>query len=369
MGNILEALQTEHDRLVAEAIKPWAEDLALSEQERIALAETITGLTAEREQLGAENNDLRTIVDNLNDDVSDLETLVVSLRAEIERLKAGSEPTPHFTMLAHFEGRGAQVAARFAERKWATGVFFYNPANSAGPTNYSHLAWDAGWDALVAAYPEGIDITISPKSINLTALEDWCKRLPAAWRSKALFAYYQEPEDDIYKDGNTGAFPARVENYRANVKAAAAVVRKYGIKNGVEIQEYTLDPSNPWGGEARLAALLNPADIDMVSWSMFEFNLKPRSDAQMKRIEAFMAKYLPNTPWEIGAAGISVPGGNALGSPERKLRADLAQAQIDRVRASKAKGYAWFDFASFTSKDFGVANDPLLKAVFEKNFG
>jgi hypothetical protein len=173
-----------------------------------------------------------------------------------------------------------------------------------------------------------------------------------------IVAFWQEPEDNFTS-------PAQQQAYRDSVHQISQIVRPYGIRCGLELQEWTLDPTNPqpWAGTANLNQFVVPADVDNISWSVYETGLKDRSQAQIDRVKAFMAQY-PNLSWDVSACGISVPGNGAATTAQRQLRASLAQNMITRAKAAGARGAGWFDFPSFTTAlDYGV--DSYLLPVLQ----
>lgn len=263
-------------------------------------------------------------------------------------------PSSPFWVLRHSPDGVNTYWSGIANSAWADGAFVYYPSG----WGHSELMWDSYWSNAIAASPNGLYTVISPKGFVASELTDFCNRVPVAWRSKMIIAYYQEPEDNL-------TTPALQQSYRDTVHQISQIVRPYGIKCGLELQEWTLDPvnNNSWAGTANLNNFVVEADVDNISWSIYETNLQNRASAQVGRIKTFMAQY-PSLTWDGGAMGISVPGSGAATTAQRQTRANLAQNMIQTCRDNGAKGVGWFDFPSYSSSvDYGV--DQYLLPVLQ----
>lgn len=265
-----------------------------------------------------------------------------------------------FAVLAHMpEGRAQYWGAGYSTREWASGAFVYYP----GPWGHSELKWDQYWEDITSRFPNGLDTVVSPKTVDVAALEDFCSRLPQGWRDKMVFAFYQEPEDNF-------TTPAQIDGFLGQVRVVAGVVRKHGIRNAVELQEWSLNPENRAypSGEDNTARFVDPTLIDHVSWSVYEKNLKDRSEVMIGRIASFMGRW-PQLTWDISATGVAVPVGTPQDDPRRVTRAQIAGNMITRARAhERCTGFGWFDFPAWGGNlDYGV--DAPLRAVFAEQLG
>lgn len=266
------------------------------------------------------------------------------------------EPSVGFAFIAHMpEGRGEYWGAGLDTRLWADGSFVYYP----GPWGHSELKWDQYWADVVARFPNGLHTVVSPKTLDEAALTDFCERLPQAWRSKMVYAFYQEPEDNFTTE-------AQIASFRANVKRAGEIVRPYGIRNAVELQEWSLNPSNSAypSGMDNTARFVDPADIDHISWSLYEKNLKNRSAEMVGRVKAFMDRF-PTLTWDMSATGVAVPVGTPQGDAKRTTRANIVKDFLALAKGDpRCTGFGWFDFPAWSGTlDYAV--DPELRAVFQ----
>lgn len=237
------------------------------------------------------------------------------------------------------------------EEGWATGFYTYWPGD---------LKWNSGWERFVEENPEGIPVVGSPKGVNPTSVHNFLDPLPQAWRDQWIMAYYQEPEDNF-------TTPAQREVFRERVAAMADLVRPYGVKNAVHLQEWTINPYNnqPWGGEENLAQFINAEDLDYISWSLYPAegkSMKPGID----RIKAFSEKYAPGVPWGITAAGSPVDGSAPIGGPARDLRAQLVEEAAQYTAEVGGDAFGWFDFDEYNpGRDQLVSKDPALQEVMD----
>lgn len=263
--------------------------------------------------------------------------------------------SPDFAFTAHSPNAKASYWNSIIDREWADGAFIYYP----GPWGKSALEWDSYWEAAVAAHPEGLHTVVSPKVLDEAKLEQFCRNLPQAWREKMIYAYYQEPEDNHTTE-------AQIADFRAKVKRAGEIVRPYGIRNAVELQEWSLDPNNKTypSGNANTARFVDPADVDHISWSIYEKNLKNRSAVMIGRITEFMNLF-PKLTWDMSATGVAVPVGTPAGDPKRAARAAIVADFLAYAKADpRCIGFGWFDFPAWVGTlDYGV--DPELETVFQ----
>ena len=241
-----------------------------------------------------------------------------------------------FAMYAHMPENKTQFWGTGLEsRPWATGAFVYYP----GPWGHSELRWDEYWADVVARFPDGLDVVVSPKVIDDKKLKDFCERLPQAWRDRMIFAFYQEPEDNFTTE-------EQIAGFRSNVKRAGQIVRPYGIRNAVELQEWSLNPANKAypSGMKNTARFVDPADVDHISWSVYEKNLKDRSQEMVGRIKQFMGLF-PTLTWDMSATGVAVPVGTPQGDSKRETRARITRNLIDLAMTDpRCTGFGWFDF-------------------------
>jgi hypothetical protein len=354
--------------LHADALGAWLDDYV----EHVA-TERVTPVRLDRDLAQAQVRDLGAALSGANAEVGRLTEENVATSAELARalkriaeLEAGPKGMP---VLAHIEARGTAVQAGLARRSWADGVYFYCQANTE--RREYHLAWDAGWDALVKADPKGRPITVSPTEFQVGAFDDWATRLGPEWRKQVVVAARQEAERKIWKLGSYTEDQFRDIIFRVGDRA-----RSHGIRNGVSLMGYTLHPANTWGGEAKLAGLVKGLPIDYVEWSWYCYNIqawqrqKHLDDliAELTRIKAFMDKYLPGIPWGVGAHSVTVPVGTPADSPLREDRAWIVSRSVAAAKMAGCQRYGWFDFGAFTdlgkqTGDGQVAGDAALLKV------
>jgi len=267
-----------------------------------------------------------------------------------------AEVSRHFAFYAHMpEGRSEFWGGGLDQRDWATGAFVYYP----GPWGHSELRWDEYWADVVARFPTGLDTVVSPKVLDEAKLRDFCERLPQAWRDKMIFAFYQEPEDNFTTE-------SQIADFRATVKRAGQIVRPYGIRNAVELQEWSLNPSNSTypSGMTNTARFVDPADIDHISWSLYEKNLKNRSTEMVGRVKAFMDLF-PSLTWDMSATGVSVPVGTPQDDPKRAARAAIVADFLRlALEDDRCTGFGWFDFE--WSSNLSYTADTALKNAFRE---
>lgn len=301
---------------------------------------------------------------------ADLAPLVGSLG--LCGLTAGPEPTPDpeptpepeppapagpgFAFIAHMpENKANYWGAGLDTREWADGAFVYYP----GPWGHSELKWDQYWEDIVSRFPNGLHTVVSPKTLDEAALIDFCERLPEAWRHKMVYAFYQEPEDNFTTDAEIAAF-------RAKVKRAGQIVRPFGIRNAVELQEWSLNPANKTypSGMINTGRFVDPDDIDHISWSIYEKNLKNRSQEMVGRIKQFMDLY-PTLTWDMSATGVAVPVGTPQDDAKRNTRAAIVSDFLTLAKNDpRCTGFGWFDFEAWSGTlDYKV--DAPLRAVFQ----
>lgn len=235
---------------------------------------------------------------------------------------------------------------------WATGLYMYWPGD---------MEWTAEWSSLVTENWQGIPVVGSPKSVNPASVHGFLSCLPQSWRDQWIAAYYQEPEDDF-------TTPAERAVFRERVSALADMVRPYGVRNAVHLQEWTINPSNekPWAGENNLSQFINVEDIDYLSWSLYTEegeSMRPGID----RIEAFSEKYAPGIPWGITASASPVKGPAPIGGTDRALRAQIAEDGARYTVEAGGKSFGWFDWNEYRpGRDNLVAKDPELQATMAR---
>ncbi|UNX55574.1 hypothetical protein MF406_04755 [Georgenia sp. TF02-10] len=248
--------------------------------------------------------------------------------------------------------RGNSTLEAFETRHdagWGTALFAYFPGD---------MRWSQGWANLVARHPEGLPVIASPKGDDPASVRDFLDHLPQAWRDKMTVAYHQEPEEDF-------TTPAQRAQFRGTVAAMADLVRPYGVRNAVHLQEWTIDPYNkkPWGGEQALAEFFDPADVDFISWSLYPPEGRSMR-AGIDRIEAFSEKYAPGVPWGVTAAGSPVDGSAPIGGAARAERAKIVREGAEYVAQVGGESFGWFDFDEYLpGQDNLAAKDPALTAA------
>jgi hypothetical protein len=167
----------------------------------------------------------------------------------------------------------------------------------------------------------------------------------------------KHPDFHIDRDriGLTGYSQGGLHTNLGQVWSHAARLNPYGIRNAVEVQEWTLNPANTndWAGAENLAEMIPPGHIDIASWSIFQFNLNDTAAAMVARIVAFMDEYLPGIPWDAASCGWSVPIGAT--AQQRQTRANQVTNLITEVLANDSKGFSWYDVLNTNlNRDFTV---------------
>lgn len=252
-------------------------------------------------------------------------------------------------------------------QNWANAFYTYWPGNVG--------AFTSDWQSVVTAYPQGIATLASPKGTPETSagadpLNAFCTQLPQAWRDKMMFAYWQEPGNDF-----GGAGQPAISVYRGRVSAMADIVRPYGIRNAVHVEEWDINPFNNASGStqaqrfAHLAQFVQGIEdkIDVVSWSLYPAEGNSMVEG-MVRMEAWMDQFLPGHQWEITATSSPVNVGRPLDAPQRVTRANIVRAAGDHIVArTNATGrgprsFGWFHFTAFggNNKDNLATTDQHL---------
>ena len=248
--------------------------------------------------------------------------------------------------------RGSSYMDAYEARRgagWGTAFYTYWPGE---------MRWNGQWADFVARHPEGIPVLGSPKGTNASNVRGFLDELPTAWRDKWIMAYHQEPEDNFTSSAQRAEF-------RRSVAKMADLVRPYGVRNAVHLQEWTINPYNNhhWGTEEALAEFFDAEDIDYLSWSLYPAegkSMKPGID----RIKAFSEKYAPGVPWGITAAGSPVPGSAPIGGSARAERAQIVREAADYTAEVGGQAFGWFDFDEFNpGRDQLAAKDPALRAA------
>lgn len=260
---------------------------------------------------------------------------------------------------------------------WANAFYTYWPSDIG--------AFNADWQAFVGAYPAGIPTLGSPKGDpvnNPSAVTSFMNGLQTyggtAWLSQWIMAYWQEPGQEVRE----GALP--LATYQARVSAMADLVRPYGARNAVHVEEWDINPFNGAAGSteaerfAHLAELVQGIEnkIDYVSWSLYPASgndLRPGID----RIESWMDQYMPTHDYGITAASSPVPLNTPSNDPIRTTRAGIVRDAGDYIKArhdATGRGpdcFGWFHFYGFGSNDkdnlaansSGVWDQQLLDAL------
>lgn len=216
---------------------------------------------------------------------------------------------------------------------WATGAFLYSSGK---------FTFDDAWQNLVDAFPEGVDLYLSPKSI--VGLREFLEQFPEVWRKRITFAYFQEPEDN-----HTTA--AKRSEFRQKVVEAGEICRSVGVKNSVELSSWTLvGPAH--GGEDALAEMIPPEAIDLIGWSLFRFQPADVIN-QIKVIAEYQNRVWPGVPWGGASIGISVPVNTPADSTLRADRAAAAKASCESLMEHGATHGSWYDVANPATPDRG----------------
>lgn len=254
-------------------------------------------------------------------------------------------PAPdHGNYIQSYEARRAQG--------WASAFYTYWPGD---------IRWNNEWRNFVERHPEGIPVLGSPKGVNPANVTEFMDNLPQAWRDQWIMAYYQEPEDNF-------TTPAARTQFRERVGQMADLVRPYGVKNAVHLQEWTINPYNnhDWAGEEALAEFFEVEDIDYISWSLY-----PAEGNSMRpginRIKAFSETYAPGIPWGITAAGSPVQGSAPIGGQAREQRAEIVLDAAQYTAEVGGQAFGWFDFDEYNpGRDQLVSKDPALRSVMSQ---
>lgn len=275
------------------------------------------------------------------------------LSPQLRSTSEAADPGPVSTTLPVYVSpapdSGSYIESYEARRAegWASAFYTYWPSN---------VQWNGEWDAFVDRHPEGIPVVGSPKSVDPGHVRNFLDNLPQTWREQFTMAYYQEPEEDF-------TTPASRAQFRQDVSEMADLVRPYGVKNAVHLQEWTINPYNDkhWGGEQALSEFFNAEDVDYISWSIFPAegrSMRPGID----RIKEFSEEHAPGVPWGITAAGSPVDSSAPIGGAARAERADIV---LDAARYTAQVGgdaFGWFDHDEYNpGRDQLVAKDPALQ--------
>ena len=232
---------------------------------------------------------------------------------------------------------------------WADGLFLYYPA---------HLSFGARpeIDALQAAYPQGVPLTISAKKADAAGVAAFRDQLTPQQAALTLWERWQEPADDF-------TTPQERAAYRALVLDDIDILRPAGIRVGVHEQCWTLDPANQrsWAGVQALLELI-PPDVDIVTATCLG---GPTTDGvpALRRFFGFMADNYPGVDVGFTSLAWSVPASTPAGSSLRAERAAAAGAAIDYATAMGVTELGWFDFPAWDGNDYGAGTDPALLAV------
>jgi len=261
----------------------------------------------------------------------------------------------YMPVYAHMPDPTAVEIKKRIDAGWATGAFLYYKATD------DPFGWTSRWDDLEETFPNGVDLFVSPKNFTTASLTDWAERLSPAQRAKTVFAYWQEPEENFTTDAERAAF-------RAKVVQAADIVQPFGIRNGIELQAWTLNEGNKteWGGADNFKAFF-PADtskLDYVGISLYDYHQNFSGAKQLKPVKVLLNRNLPHAEWGPLASGWSVPAGTPQGAPIRAERAAAAADGFAWAKKYGADSYGWFDFPAWDgTKDYAVDGDPALLAV------
>lgn len=242
------------------------------------------------------------------------------------------------------------VRALEARADWADGLFLYYPASlefGARPEI----------DALQAAYPAGVPLTISAKNADADGIAAFLAQLTPQQATQTLWERWQEPADDF-------TTPAARAEFRAAVLADIALLRPAGVRVGVHEQCWTLDPANPkpWAGEQSLLELI-PPEVDIVTATCVGWPPETSGAPQMARFLDFMAAHYPGVDVGFTMLSWSVPTGTGEGSPLRRERAAAVADAIAFARAAGVAELGWFDFADWHGRDSDVGSDPALQEL------
>jgi hypothetical protein len=242
------------------------------------------------------------------------------------------------------------VAALRQRTQWADGLFLYYPASLP-------LGARPEIDALQAAYPAGVPLTISAKNASPDGIRAFVNQLSPQQAALTLWERWQEPADDF-----TDA-AARAQ-FRAEVEQDIALLRPAGIRVGVHEQCWTIDPANdaPWAGEQALRELI-PPDVDIVTATCVDHAQSDNGLEDMRRFLTFMRRNYPGVEVGFTSLAWSVPAGTPADSPERAARATAVQKVLNFAVRRGIKELGWFDHADWNGYDYDVASDQQLAGV------
>lgn len=231
---------------------------------------------------------------------------------------------------------------------WGGGWFQYTPGSLQPIPALTQLAVE---------YPDGFPILASPKQTDETSTNEYFNVLPQAWRDQVLACYFQEPEDNFTTDPQRALF-------RASVTKMAGLVRPWGARNGVHLQEWSLNPMWREVGHTYKFVQGIEEDIDFVAWSLLGQPNDTWADWKVKadRLAHFMATYLPNHEWGVTSSAQALSAGVPQGDPLRVARAQLVKDVADYVVGLGSKTWGWFDWNDFDGNGAyaRVDTDPLL---------
>lgn len=258
---------------------------------------------------------------------------------------AGPLGGPVYAHLPYGPGIGATDWAAMTRERieagWATGAFiYYGPGDP--------LAWGPEWEAFVEEFPEGVDLMVSPKTLDEAALIDFLERLPQVLRDRMVIAYFQEPEDNH-------TTPAARAEFRATVIRYDELTEPYGVANGVQMQTYVIGPTQAHGGDQAVLDMVPAGNIDFFGWSLFDFNGNDSGPGHVGRAEAFMDDHYTGIDWGITSLGFSVPQGTAAGHALRTERAQHVDNTLVAMEAASLEASSWYDVpVGNENRDFGV---------------
>lgn len=264
--------------------------------------------------------------------------------------------TEDFTVYAHppIDPRDTTptgyVLALQERSAWADGLFLYYPANlefGARPEI----------DALQAAYPGGVPLTVSAKNADPVGVAAFRDQLSPEQARVTLWERWQEPADDF-------TTPAERAAFRADVLSDIELLRPAGIRVGVHEQCWTLDPANdrPWAGEQALLELI-PPEVDIVTVTCLGQPEDADGEPKMTRVLEFMAQHYPGVDIGFTSLAWSVPAGTPADSPLRAERARAARAAVEFAASAGITEFGWFDFPNWDGKDYDVSSDAALGEV------
>jgi hypothetical protein len=242
------------------------------------------------------------------------------------------------------------VSALQERSAWADGLFLYYPASLP-------LGARPEIDALQAAYPNGVPLTISAKNASADGIRAFVEQLTPQQAAVTLWERWQEPADDF----TTAADRAR---FRAEVEQDIALLRPAGIRVGVHEQCWTIDPANdaPWAGTEALRELI-PPDVDIVTATCVDHAQSDAGLEDMRRFLTFMHRNYRGVEVGFTSLAWSVASGTPADSPQRVARAAAVQDVLDFAVRHGVTELGWFDHGDWNGFDYDVASDPLLAEV------